>query len=56
MILNLLLYGSKTIREIADKLQIQKSAIRIHLESLHIEQAVGSHFKIERLGRPRTFG
>jgi predicted ArsR family transcriptional regulator len=49
MILNLLLYGSKTIREIADKLQIQKSAFRIHLESLHIGQAVGSHFKIGRL-------
>ncbi|MBV9179251.1 MAG: ArsR family transcriptional regulator [Nitrososphaeraceae archaeon] len=53
MILNLLLDGSKTAGEIADNLQIQKSAIRIHLESLHAEHAVRSHFKIERLGRPR---
>jgi predicted ArsR family transcriptional regulator len=52
-ILNLLLDGSKTAGEIADKLQIQKSAIRIHLESLQTEQAVKSYFKIERLGRPR---
>jgi DeoR family transcriptional regulator, suf operon transcriptional repressor len=53
MILNLLLDGSKTAREIADKLQIQKSAVRIHLESLQTEQAVKSYFKIERLGRGR---
>jgi predicted ArsR family transcriptional regulator len=51
MILNLLLDGSKTAGEIADKLQIQKSAIRIHLESLHAEQVVRSYFRIERLGR-----
>jgi DeoR family transcriptional regulator, suf operon transcriptional repressor len=53
LILNLLLDGSKTAGEIADKLQIQKSAIRIHLESLHAEQAVRSYFRIERLGRPK---
>jgi DeoR family transcriptional regulator, suf operon transcriptional repressor len=53
MILNLLLDGSKTAGEIADKLQIQKSAIRIHLESLHAEQTVRSYFRIERLGRPK---
>jgi DeoR family transcriptional regulator, suf operon transcriptional repressor len=53
MILNLLLDGSKTAGEIADKLQIQKSAVRIHLESLQIEQAVRSYFRIEHLGRPR---
>jgi DeoR family transcriptional regulator, suf operon transcriptional repressor len=53
MILNLLLDGSKTAGEIADKLQIQKSAVRIHLESLQTEQAVKSYFRIERLGRPR---
>src|SRR5919197_3292035 len=52
-ILNLLLEGSKTVGEIADKLKIQKSAIRIHLESLQAEQSVRSYFKIERLGRPR---
>src|SRR5918995_6860972 len=53
LILNLLLEGSKTAGEIADKLQIQKSAIRTHLESLQTEQSVKSYFKIERLGRPR---
>jgi DeoR family transcriptional regulator, suf operon transcriptional repressor len=52
-ILNLLLEGSKTAGEIADKLKIQKSAIRIHLESLQAEQSVRSYFKIEGLGRPR---
>jgi predicted ArsR family transcriptional regulator len=53
MILSLLLNGSKTAGEIAGKLHIQKSAIRIHLESLQTEQAVKSYFRIERLGRPR---
>ena len=53
LILNLLLEGSKTAREIADKLKIQKSAIRTHLESLQAEQSVRSFFKIEGLGRPR---
>jgi DeoR family suf operon transcriptional repressor len=53
LILNLLLEGSKTAGEIADKLKIQKSAIRTHLESLQAEQSVISYFKIERLGRPR---
>jgi DeoR family transcriptional regulator, suf operon transcriptional repressor len=53
LILNLLLEGSKTAGEIADKLKIQKSAIRSHLESLQIEQSVRSYFKIEGLGRPR---
>ena len=53
LILNLLLEGSKTAGEIADKLQIQKSAIRTHLESLQAEQSVRSYFKVERLGRPR---
>src|SRR5919197_5962326 len=52
-ILNLLLEGSKTAGEIADKLKIQKSAIRSHLESLQVEQSVRSYFKIEGLGRPR---
>jgi predicted ArsR family transcriptional regulator len=37
IILNLLLEGSKTVGEIADKLKIQKSAIRSHLESLRAE-------------------
>ena len=53
LILNLLLEGSKTAGELADKLKIQKSAIRTHLESLQTEQSVKSYFKIERLGRPR---
>jgi DeoR family transcriptional regulator, suf operon transcriptional repressor len=52
-ILSLLLEGSKTAGEIADKLKIQKSAIRTHLESLQAERSVRSYFKIERLGRPR---
>lgn len=52
-ILNLLLEGSKTAGEIADKLKIQKSAIRTHLELLQAEQSVTSYFKIEGLGRPR---
>jgi predicted ArsR family transcriptional regulator len=51
IILNLLLEGSKTAGEIADKLQIQKSAIRIHLDSLQAEKAVRSYFKVEGLGR-----
>ena len=53
LILNLLLEGSKTAGEIADKLKIQKSAIRTHLESLQAEQSVRSYFRIEGLGRPR---
>jgi DeoR family transcriptional regulator, suf operon transcriptional repressor len=53
LILNLLLGGSKTAGEIANKLKIQKSAIRTHLESLQKEQSVRSYFRIERLGRPR---
>lgn len=52
-ILNLLLEGSKTTGEIADKLRIQKSAIRAHLESLRAEQAIRSYFKVEGPGRPR---
>jgi DeoR family suf operon transcriptional repressor len=52
-ILNLLLEGSKTAGEIADKLKIQKSAIRGHLESLRAEQAIKSYFRVEGPGRPR---
>jgi DeoR family suf operon transcriptional repressor len=52
-ILNLLLEGSKTAGEIAEKLKIQKSAIRGHLESLRAEQAIKSYFRVEGLGRPR---
>jgi DeoR family transcriptional regulator, suf operon transcriptional repressor len=52
-ILNLLLEGSKTAGEIAEKLKIQKSAIRAHLESLRAEQAIRSYFKVEGPGRPR---
>src|SRR5918911_3842813 len=52
-ILEILLDGPISLGEITDKLQIQKSAVRIHLESLQVEKAVESHFKIEHLGRPR---
>jgi DeoR family suf operon transcriptional repressor len=52
-ILEILLEGPKSLGEITSKLQIQKSAVRVHLESLQAEKAVESHFKIERLGRPR---
>jgi DeoR family suf operon transcriptional repressor len=53
VILTLLLGGSKTAGEIADKLKIQKSAIRAHLESLRAEQAIRSYFRVEGPGRPR---
>jgi predicted ArsR family transcriptional regulator len=46
-ILTLLLEGSKTTGEIVNKLKIQKSAIRNHLESLRAEQAIKSYFKVE---------
>jgi DeoR family transcriptional regulator, suf operon transcriptional repressor len=52
-ILEILLEGPMSLGEITYKLQIQKSAVRVHLESLQAEKAVESHFKIERLGRPR---
>jgi DeoR family transcriptional regulator, suf operon transcriptional repressor len=45
--------GSKTAAEIADKLKIQKTAIRSHLEPLRAEQAITSYFKVEGPGRPR---
>jgi predicted ArsR family transcriptional regulator len=47
--------SSKTAGEIADKLEIQKSAVRIHLESLQLEQVVRSYFRIECLGRPKKY-
>jgi predicted ArsR family transcriptional regulator len=52
-ILELLLDGPKSAGEIADVLHIQKSAARVHLESLKSERHVRSRFNIERLGRPR---
>jgi DeoR family suf operon transcriptional repressor len=52
-ILEILLEGPMSLGEITGKLQIQKSAARVHLESLKAEKAVESHFKIEHLGRPR---
>ena len=52
-ILKILLEGPISLGEITGKLQIQKSAVRGHLETLQAEKAVESHFKIERLGRPR---
>ena len=52
-ILDLLLGGSKSASEIANRLQIQKSAARVHLESLQSLGAVRSKFKIEKMGRPK---
>ena len=52
-IMEILLEGPRSLGEITDKLQIQKSAVRVHLQSLQSEKAVESYFKIERLGRPR---
>lgn len=52
-ILELLLGGPKSAGEVAEKLQIQKSAARVHLESLQSLQAVKSKFKIEKMGRPK---
>ncbi len=53
VILDLLLEGPKTSGEIADKLRIQKSAVRIHLNSLQAQKTVKSYFKVVHLGRPR---
>jgi DeoR family suf operon transcriptional repressor len=53
VILNLLLDGPKTAGQIADKLKIQKSAIRSHLETLRAEQSIRSYFRVEGPGRPR---
>src|ERR687894_644364 len=52
-ILDLMLGGSKSAGEIAESLQIQKSAARVHLESLQSLGAVRSRFKIEKMGRPK---
>lgn len=52
-ILELLLGGAKTSGEIANKLRIQKSAVRIHLNSLQARKTVKSYFKIAHLGRPK---
>jgi DeoR family suf operon transcriptional repressor len=52
-ILRLLLGGSKSAGEVAETLQIQKSAVRVHLESLQSSGAVRSKFKIEKMGRPK---
>jgi predicted ArsR family transcriptional regulator len=52
-IMELLLDKPRSSAEIAGMLKIQKSAARVHLESLQAEHIVKSSFKIERLGRPR---
>ena len=54
-ILEILLDGPKSSPEISERLKIQKSAVRTHLQSLQSEKAVASYFKlnIERMGRPR---
>jgi DeoR family suf operon transcriptional repressor len=52
-ILELLLGGSKSAGEVAESLRIQKSAARVHLETLQSLRAVRSKFKIEKMGRPK---
>lgn len=52
-ILELLLDSPKSAGEVAEKLQIQKSAARVHLESLQTLRAVKSKFRIEKIGRPK---
>jgi DeoR family transcriptional regulator, suf operon transcriptional repressor len=53
-ILELLLHdGAMTAGEVSDKLQIQKSAARVHLESLKTLGALKSKFQIEKMGRPK---
>ncbi|HKI08454.1 MAG TPA: methanogen output domain 1-containing protein [Nitrososphaeraceae archaeon] len=52
-ILELLLGGSKSTGEVAESLRIQKSAARVHLETLQSVRAVRSKFKIEKMGRPK---
>ena len=52
-IMELLLDRPRSAAEIAENLEIQKSAARVHLESLQAEYVVKSSFKSERLGRPR---
>jgi DeoR family transcriptional regulator, suf operon transcriptional repressor len=52
-ILEILLEGPKSLGEITDLLQIQKSAVRVHLDTLQSENTVESNFQIEHLGRPR---
>ena len=52
-ILELLLGGSKSAGEVAESLQIQKSAARVHLETLQSLRSVRSKFKIEKMGRPK---
>lgn len=52
-ILELLLGDPKSAGEVAERLQIQKSAARVHLESLQSLGTVRSKFKIEKMGRPK---
>ncbi len=44
--------GPRSLGEITDLLQIQKSAVRVHLEMLQSENAVESTFQQKHLGRP----
>jgi predicted ArsR family transcriptional regulator len=53
LILDLLLDGSMSIGEIADKVQLLRNAVRSHLEALESEGFVKSFFRIERLGRAK---
>ena len=52
-ILDLLLGGAKSAGSIAETLHIQKSAARVHLESLKSSGAVKSKFQMEKMGRPK---
>jgi predicted ArsR family transcriptional regulator len=51
-IMELLLDKPASAADLAEKLKIQKSAARVHLESLQAEYIVKSRFKTERFGRP----
>jgi DeoR family transcriptional regulator, suf operon transcriptional repressor len=52
-ILEILLEGPRSLGEITDLLQIQKSTVRVHWDKLQSEKDEESTFQIERLGRPR---
>ena len=53
-ILELLLHDvAMSAGEVSDRLQIQKSAARVHLESLKTVGAIKSKFQIEKMGRPK---
>jgi DeoR family suf operon transcriptional repressor len=42
-----------SIGQIADRLELQRNAVRSHLEALENDDLVKSFFRIERIGRPK---